>query len=121
VVLDHIDPGVALLKLEGEHDLSTVEELQELLERVQENRAPVVIDVSEATFIDSSILAAMVAAHRRAQDERIGLTVCMGSRAEEGGSGEVVQRVLDITGLEKHLQVHSRREEAVAAAKRGLL
>lgn len=120
-MFDHIDSGVALLKLEGEHDLSTVEELQELLERAQEGRAPVVIDVSEATFIDSSILAAMVAAHRRAQDERTGLAVCMGARGEGGGSAEAVQRVFDITGLEEHLQVHSRREEAVAAAKRGLL
>jgi anti-anti-sigma factor len=87
VVLDHIDSGVALLKLEGEHDLSTVEELQEL-ERAQEDRAPVVIDVSDATFFDSSILAAMVAAHRRARDERTGLAVCLGAGDEEGGSAE---------------------------------
>jgi anti-sigma B factor antagonist len=119
-VLDHLDSRVVLLRLEGEHDLSTVGEMQDLLEGAQGEGAPVVIDVSDATFIDSSILAAMVAAHRRAEEERIGLAICTGAPAVAGDSHMAVERVLDISGLEEHLQVHSRREEAIAAAKRGV-
>jgi anti-anti-sigma factor len=115
-VLDQTS-GVALLRLEGEHDLSTADEVQRLLRQAQDGYAAVVIDVSEARFIDSAIIAAFVAAHRRAQEERSGLAICTGS--PEGNESVAVERVLDVTGLERHLQVHPRREEAVAAAKRG--
>ena len=115
-MLDQIDSGVALLRLEGEHDLSTADAVREQLDRVQSKRTPLVIDVSDATFIDSSILAALVAAHNRAREDRTGLAICTGSsHTEETG---VVERVLDVSGLEQALEVHSAREAAVAAAKK---
>jgi anti-sigma B factor antagonist len=117
-LLDQTSSGIALLRLEGEHDLSTADEVAELLRRAQEGRAAVVIDVSEASFIDSAIIAAMVAAHRRAREERLGLAICTGA-PEEGDASAAVQRVLGVTGLEEQLQVHSKREEAVSAARRG--
>jgi anti-sigma B factor antagonist len=118
VVLDQIDAGVALLKLEGEHDLSTADALREQLERVQGTRTPVVVDVSDATFIDSSILAALVAAHRRACQERTGLAICTG-RSHSERTSRLVERVLDVSGLEEQLEIHPAPEAAIAAAKKG--
>jgi anti-sigma B factor antagonist len=117
-VLDQVDSGVALLKLEGEHDLSTAEAVREQLERVQDMRTPVVVDVSRATFIDSSILAALVVAHNRAREERTGLAICTGPSSPKGRTW-AVERVLNVSGLEEAFEVHSAREAAVAAAKRG--
>lgn len=45
------------LSLTGEHDLTTVEGLDEDMERIAESGTRVVIDLSQAQFIDSRVIA----------------------------------------------------------------
>jgi len=56
--------GAAFVELVGEHDMSTVASLHEALGRVGPEEARIV-DLSAATFIDSSILTALVGAAAR--------------------------------------------------------
>ena len=49
----------------GEHDVSTAGHLHETLEAIFAQGTSVVIDLSAATFIDSSILSEIVRAQRR--------------------------------------------------------
>ena len=45
------DGDVAVVVLQGEHDLSTADRLRQAIERARDGSTPVVVDLTEATFI----------------------------------------------------------------------
>jgi anti-sigma B factor antagonist len=101
---------LAVLTISGEHDLSTAPNLRRRLNTLLDEGTATVIDLSPATFIDSSILGVILDGRRRAEADRIGFAV-----ARSNGS-EAVDRVLDVTGLRAELPVHAGRQEAMTAA-----
>ena len=52
--------GVWVLSLHGEHDLATQPSLREQLEHVRAAGGPIVVDLSPATFVDSTIIGALL-------------------------------------------------------------
>jgi anti-sigma B factor antagonist len=108
--LERTDAGLAVLTISGEHDLSTAPELRRRLDELLDERAATVIDLSPATFVDSSILGVILDGRRRASDGGLGFAVVHSDGAD------AVDRILEVTGLRGELPVHVRREEAVAAA-----
>jgi anti-sigma B factor antagonist len=112
LALERKDSGLAVLTISGEHDLSTAPILRRRLNALLDERTATVIDLSPATFIDSSILGVILDGRRRAEEQKIGFAV---AHSNTNGS-DAVNRVLDVTGLRAELPVHSRREEAVTAA-----
>jgi anti-sigma B factor antagonist len=110
LVVERNESGVAVLTISGEHDLSTAPNLRRRLDGLLEEGVATVLDLSPATFIDSSILSVILDGRRRAADAKIGFAV-----ARSNGS-DAVDRVLEVTGLRAELPVHARREEAVIAA-----
>jgi anti-sigma B factor antagonist len=110
LALERNDSGVAVLTISGEHDLSTAPNLRRRLDELLDEGVATVLDVSPATFIDSSILGVILDGRRRAAEANIGFAV-----ARSNGS-DAVDRVLEVTGLRAELPVHARREEAVMAA-----
>jgi len=122
IVLRHMDPNpivlddaagdVVVVVVEGEHDIYTAPVLRERLEEALGRDLGVVVDLTAATFVDSSILGALLDARRRAQEQSRGFVVSVGSGAEPG-----VQRILDITGLVPVLPVVGDRQEAIEAAR----
>jgi len=93
----------------------TAPSLSEELDSLLEERIPFVIDLTTATFVDSSVLRVLLEAKRRAEADEIGFAVALG----QDDSGPV-RRVLDITGLVPVLPVYPGREEAIEAARAGL-
>jgi anti-sigma B factor antagonist len=110
LALERKDSSLAVLTISGEHDLSTAPSLRRRLSLLLDEGVATVIDLSPATFIDSSILGVILDGRRRAEEARIGFAV-----ARSNGS-DAVDRVLEVTGLRGELPVHARREEAVTAA-----
>ena len=110
IALERNDKGPAVLTISGEHDLSTAPNLRRRIDGLLEEGVPTVVDLSPATFIDSSILGVILDGRRRAAESQIGFAV-----ARTTGS-EAVDRVLEVTGLRAELPVHARREEAILAA-----
>ena len=108
--LERTDAGVAVLTISGEHDLSTAPELRRRLDVLLDEDAATVVDLSPATFIDSSILGVILDGRRRASDAGLGFAVLHSNGAD------AVDRVLEVTGLRVELPVHARREEALTAA-----
>jgi len=106
--------GVAVVVVEGEHDVYTAPTLGEQLDSLLDERSPLVVDLSQATFVDSSVLRVLLEARRRAEEQGIGFAVALGE--DESGP---VRRVLDITGLTPVLPIHPAREAAIAAAQEG--
>jgi anti-sigma B factor antagonist len=114
IVLDDSAGDVVVIVVEGEHDIYTAPTLRERLEEGLGRGGGVVVDLTGATFVDSSILGALLDARRRAQEQERGFVVSVGSEVEPG-----VQRILDITGLVPVLPVVNGREAAIEAARDG--
>lgn len=102
-------PGTAVIEVLGEHDLSTRDETAALLARLVAENDLVVIDVSEAHFIDSSFLNNLVKAQRaaRERDRTVLLQV---------GTHPAVRRMLEITKFLEHFDHVASRDEALAWA-----
>jgi anti-anti-sigma factor len=99
--------GPAIVRLTGEIDLSNAARLQDQLSLLVE-QGHVVVDLSEVTFIDSTGLTAFIIGHRRASAAGTGLHLA-------GASG-TVQRLLELTQLDRHLDHHVGLAGALAAA-----
>jgi anti-sigma B factor antagonist len=86
------------LSLAGELDMANAATLEAELDRAADaGAAPITVDMRELEFIDSTGIAALVAAHRRLNDrggERVRLVRSKAS---------AVQRVMDLTGLDAEL------------------
>jgi anti-sigma B factor antagonist len=109
LALERTESGLAVVTISGEHDLSTAPELRRRLDSLLDEGAPTVVDLSPATFIDSSILGVILDCRRRAADADLGYAVVHSNGAD------AVDRVLEVTGLKAELPVHARREDAASA------
>jgi anti-anti-sigma factor len=99
--------GIWVLSLRGEHDLSTEPSLSEQLGRVSAVGGPVVIDLTDADFIDSSILRVLANA---AVEQSAGLKV-----AVVIPPGRDAMRILRITGIAALLRPYDTCEAAIAS------
>ncbi len=102
-------PGTAVVEVLGEQDLSRRDETAELFARLVVENDLVVIDISEAHFIDSSFLNNLVQAQRAARE--IEHTVLL-----QVGTHPAVRRMLEITKFLEHFDHVSSRDEALAWA-----
>jgi anti-sigma B factor antagonist len=98
-----------VLTITGEHDLSTAPDLRRGLGELLNGGGGIIVDLTPATFIDSSILGAILEGKRRAAEAGIGFAVVHSNGANSVG------RVLDVTGLRSELPVHPEREGAESA------
>jgi anti-sigma B factor antagonist len=104
------EAGVAVLSTSGEHDLNTAPELRRRVDELIARGSSVVIDLSPASFLDSSILGAILDSRQRAIDAGLGFAVA------HAGGADAVARVLEVTGLRDQLPVHESLAGAIAAA-----
>ncbi len=112
IALDR-DGGTAVIAFQGEHDLNTAPELRSRLAAAIAEGLPVVVDLSGAAFVDSSVLGAVLDARRDAHERGVGFAVAL------AGGARPVERVLDVTGLHSTLPVHRSRAAAVQEARAG--
>jgi anti-sigma B factor antagonist len=111
--LERTDSGIAILSISGEHDLNTAPQLRQRLEEQMDAGTGVVVDLTKASFVDSSILGVILEGARRSADSGIGFAVAQANGAQ------AVSRVLEVTGLRAELPVHASREDALQAATTG--
>jgi anti-anti-sigma factor len=96
-----------VLSLHGEIDIGTGPGLQEVLLPVLERQTgPVVVDLSEVSFMDSTGVHVLVDTRRRLEAQNRPLAIA----CREGGQ---VHRLLALVGLLDLLTVHSSRQSAV--------
>src|SRR6478735_9821199 len=112
IVLDDAAGDVVVVVVEGEHDIYTAPTLRDRLDEAIGRGGGIVVDLTGATFVDSSVLGALLDARRRALEAGQGFVVCLGETVEPG-----VQRILDITGLVPVLPVLQGREQAIEQAR----
>ncbi len=107
IELQSID-GMELLVVRGEHDLSTADAIRAQLELSRSRGRPIVVDLTEATFIDSAVLGVLVGEHDRAKAE--GLAFVLAIPESPGG----VRRLLELTGVDAVLPVAADRQQAIS-------
>ena len=112
IALDDAHEDAVFVRVTGEHDISTAPGLRECLEEALARHRALIVDLSKATFMDSSILGALLEARRQAHEQGTGFVVCLGIDPQAG-----VRRILEITGLVPVFPVVETQEEALAAAR----
>jgi anti-anti-sigma factor len=86
------EPGKAVARFIGEHDLTTRVSTIDLLQQLIAENDHVTVDLSDATFIDSSFLHALVVANRSAVDRGIRFRVQL-------NTSPGIENVFKISGL----------------------
>jgi anti-anti-sigma factor len=110
-----LDDGIRVIEVRGELDLSTAPRLEGPLDdAVSAADAPVLVDLSECDFIDSTGIALIVRAWKRLDGTADGNGA---RRFALCGCNDQVGRVLEITGLEFSIPIHATREEALSALR----
>jgi anti-sigma B factor antagonist len=95
--------GGSLVVVVGEHDLSTIAEIRRALSEVSD-RGSVIVDLSATTFIDSSVVGAMLEFARAS-----------GPLAVVAPLGCEPRRVLDLVRFDAIAPVVASRDDAVHA------
>ena len=99
----------AVVVFTGEHDLASVDKIQDLLDSVVAQNEVVVADFSEAEFVDSSVLRTLLRAHMAAQNRGSSFRLQLGTAA-------VVERAFQLTGILGHLSCWESRADALYGA-----
>jgi anti-anti-sigma factor len=115
VTLQRRDPALGVVGLHGEHDGYSSTRLDNELAVLLDGGFGVVVDLSDATFIDSQTLSVLLATRHRAQESDLGFTVVL---PDEGHVH--VHRLLDVTGLKAAFAIFESVPDACAAARSGV-
>ena len=104
---------ITAIRVIGELDQATLPQFHEKVNPVlDESSGSVLVDLSECEFVDSSGLAAFVAAHERLSgDPARGFGVCC--------PDSQVRRLLELTGLDRAMNVMDSRDAALEELRDG--
>jgi anti-sigma B factor antagonist len=110
----HADPVVGVsqngdavvVQLAGELDLYNAPAVrQALAEAVGQGAPRLVVDLSQVTFVDSTVLGAFVEARAKLEDA---------DRFALAAPGLDARRALEVSGLDRHFAVHETVEDALS-------
>ena len=105
-----VDDSTHVIELGGEVDLYTAPEFKErMVELIESGKKQIVVDLSKATFIDSTTLGVLVGGVKRLRtnDGQLSL-VC---------SDRNITKIFEITGLDRVFTIYPTRDEAVSKLK----
>jgi anti-anti-sigma factor len=107
-VVGHHAPGISVVTMRGEHDLSTQPGLAEAL-ALAATHSNVVVDLTACAFIDSTVIKEFIKTSEKvsAQGEKVILVI---PRAQAA-----VARIADISGLAHIFELHATKEAAFAS------
>jgi anti-sigma B factor antagonist len=103
-----IDDTTHVIELGGEVDLYTAPEFKErMVELIESGKKRIVVDLSEATFIDSTTLGVLVGGVKRLRPAGGSLAlVC---------TDDNISKIFEITGLDRVFPIHESRDDALEA------
>jgi anti-anti-sigma factor len=109
----HDDDGTCFVRLRGEIDIANADEISKAIDAAAaKSHSGLVLDLTEATYLDSAGVALLFRlAHRlRARRQQMRLVV---------PHGAPVRAVLDLTGLTRLVPVVDDKKEAAGEVSRG--
>jgi anti-sigma B factor antagonist len=107
---EEIDETTHVIELGGEVDLYTAPEFKErMVQLIESGKKQIVVDLSQATFIDSTTLGVLVGGVKRLRPAGGSLAlVC---------TDENITKIFEITGLDRVFPIHASRDEALATVR----
>jgi anti-anti-sigma factor len=102
--------NVTVVRLIGEHDVSTVDELRATLDTLPAAPA-VVVSLAEATFFDSSVIHTLVATDAKLKQQNQKLVLHIPPRS-------LAERVLQTAQSDAHIPLARSLDEALVLADR---
>ena len=97
-----------MIELGGEVDLYTAPEFKErMVQVIEDGKKQVVVDLSKATFIDSTTLGVLVGGVKRLRPAGGSLTIVC--------TDQNICKIFEITGLDRVFPIHDSRDDALAA------
>jgi anti-sigma B factor antagonist len=103
--------GIEIVSVSGELDQATAPELREALEAaIDTPGSPVLANLTDCGFIDSTGLSLLVEVQRRLAEDSRPFAVCC-------AHGDVT-RLLELTGIDAAVTLFETRDEAIAALAR---
>ena len=105
---EEIDAETQVIELGGEIDLYTAPEFKErMVALIEDGKKRIVVDLSAATFIDSTTLGVLVGGVKRLRPTGGTLAlVC---------TDQNITKIFEITCLDRVFPIHPSRDEALAA------
>jgi anti-sigma B factor antagonist len=105
-----VDERTHVVAVRGDIDLYSAPEFrQRISEVIDSGKTHIVIDLCDASFIDSTTLGVLVGAIKRLRTRGGSLSIA----CQDSG----ILRVFEITGLDQVVAVHETREEALTALR----
>ena len=102
-----IDSDTQLVRAQGELDLYAAPEFKRLLaETIESGKVRIVVDLTDAAFMDSTALGVLVEARSRMEDRQAFLLAAPGAET---------RRALEVSGLDRHFNVRESVDEALAS------
>jgi anti-sigma B factor antagonist len=103
-----IDADTHVIELGGEVDLYTAPEFKErMVQVIEQGKKQVVVDLSKATFIDSTTLGVLVGGVKRLRPAGGSLAIVC--------ADQNICKIFEITGLDRVFPIHGTRDDALAA------
>jgi anti-sigma B factor antagonist len=103
--------GVRLIALRGELDLASAPKLERELETaLAAADGPIVVDLSELEFMDSTGLRTLIAGQRSASDQQRPFAIAR--RADS-----FIARVFEVAGADRAFDLHDTRDGALDAVR----
>jgi anti-anti-sigma factor len=104
VETERLSDSLCVLRLVGEHDLSTAPAVADAFRRIADGGTSVVVDLTDTSFIDSTVVGAIIG---YADHDDTVLLVAPADGA--------ARRVLDLVGVTPRLRTFDTRDEALQA------
>ena len=107
-----VDDDLYLISIEGDFDAALRDQGIAVTEKaLDENPSGLLVDVKRCTFLDSTAIAVILGARRRALDAGIGFALV--------GHNPTIDRTIELTGLGADLEILTDRDEAIAQLTTG--
>jgi anti-anti-sigma factor len=107
IIRVELPEGASVVTLVGEHDAFGAETLKRELDSLLESGRPIVVDLGEATFIDSATVGVLLTAYRRVEAEGLSLGLVLPMSA-----GRYVRQLIETAKLDTVFPIH----DSIAAA-----
>jgi anti-anti-sigma factor len=104
-----VGSAAAIVRPVGEFDLSRERELAMELSSAIEDGRPLVVDLGETTFLDSTVLGVLLTAQQRCDLRGLGFAIALPE-----GSAHTVRNGLRLLGIHRYARLFDTVDDAVA-------
>jgi len=114
VTIERADPPVGIITLVGEHDAYSAGRIAQEIEVLLDSGMHVVVDLTDATFVDSQTLSTLLSGRHQADSANLGFTLVL-----PDDRYTQVHRILRMTGLVSWFAAYPSQSQACDGARGG--